>query len=241
ARSDRSVERRPPDRRGVAARATRAVLLALVVPAGVLLSGAVVLATLASLAGLVGWGDQRGPSPSPAAPAEPSPEPAAREAEAQVKARLTPCPASAAGSARVGRPDRLPGLTLRCLGRGTDVRMDAGRAAPTVVNLWASWCEPCRREMPRLRASADRLGSRAVFLGVDTKDDEGAAWQVLADVRVRYAQVADPDGRLLAGLGLPGIPATYVVDPRGRVVYRHVGEMDRRDITALEEAVAAAR
>lgn len=108
-----------------------------------------------------------------------------------------------------------------------------------VVNLWASWCEPCRREMPRLRESSARLGARAVFLGVDSKDDEGDAWQFLAAAGVHYPQVVDPDGRLLAGLRLPGIPATYAVDRSGGIVYRHIGEMRPDDITALEAVVTA--
>lgn len=118
--------------------------------------------------------------------------------------------------------------------------MDAGRAVPTVVNVWASWCDPCREEMPRLRDSSARLGSRAVFLGVDSKDIPGDAWAFLADAGVRYPQVIDPDGELLRALRLPGIPVTYVIDPVGRIVYRHIGEMNPRDITELEAAVSAA-
>ena len=109
-----------------------------------------------------------------------------------------------------------------------------------VVNLWASWCDPCRREMPRLRESARRLAARAVFLGVDTKDLAGDAWALLTQSGVRYAQVSDPDGRLLAALRLPGIPVTYVVDPAGGIVYRHIGELKEGDIRDLEAAVISA-
>lgn len=151
---------------------------------------------------------------------------------------LTACPSSAV-PAPTSSGDRFPRLTLTCLGGGPDVRMDGFQRA-TVVNLWASWCGPCRDEMPRLRDSAARLGSGAVFLGVDVKDDAQSARAFLNALSVGYAQVVDPQGKLLAALHLPGIPATYVLDSRGYIVYRHVGELRARDIAGLEAAARAA-
>lgn len=132
-------------------------------------------------------------------------------------------------------------MTLACLGPGPAVATAGLGAGVTVVNLWASWCGPCRVEMPRLRQSAARLGSRAVFLGVDTKDTPDTAWAFLRDTGVHYAQVVDPDGSLLHGLRLPGLPVTYVLDRSGAIVFRHIGELHDPDIADLEAAVTAAQ
>lgn len=157
-------------------------------------------------------------------------------AQAVVKVPLSPCPASTPATGG----ERLPQLRLDCLGAGPAVDMGAAHGTPTVVNLWASWCVPCRKEMPRLRASAARLGPPVGFLGVDIKDDPGGAWAFLAEMKVRYPNVADPDGAMLAGLRVPGVPVTFVLDPTGAVVYRHIGELHDSDIVEMEAAARAA-
>lgn len=135
----------------------------------------------------------------------------------------------------------LPAVTLPCLGRGPSVIMRGGRAVPTVVNLWASWCVPCKLEMPRLREAAGRAGSQALFLGVDIKDEPAAGARLLARAGVRYPQVQDRTGQLLADLRLPGIPLTYVLDPTGVIRYRHIGQMQAQDIAELELVLVSAR
>lgn len=154
-----------------------------------------------------------------------------------VKVPLAPCPASTTATGG----DRLPRLRLDCMGPGPAVDMAAAHGTPTVVNLWASWCVPCRTEMPRLRASAGRLGPGAGFLGVDIKDDPGAAWAFLATMKVRYPNVADPDGAMLAGLHVPGVPVTFVLDSTGAVRYRHIGELHESDIVQMQAAARAAK
>lgn len=158
-------------------------------------------------------------------------------AQPVVKVPLEPCPASAPASGG----DRLPQLQLTCLGAGPAVDMAAGRGRPTVVNVWASWCAPCRTEMPRLRASAARLAPTTGFLGVDVKDDPGAGWAFLAQMQVHYPNVADPSAALLAGLHVPGVPITFVLDSTGAIVFRHLGELHESDIAEMETAARSAR
>jgi cytochrome c biogenesis protein CcmG/thiol:disulfide interchange protein DsbE len=153
-----------------------------------------------------------------------------------VKLPLEKCPPSAAAT----RGDRLPQLRLPCMGLGPAVDMATGHGRPTVVNLWASWCAPCRAEMPKLRTSAARLGPKVGFLGVDVKDEPGAAWAFLAQMKVHYPNVADPPGGMLAGLRVPGVPITFVVDSTGTIVYRHIGELHEPDIAEMQAAAQAA-
>lgn len=158
-------------------------------------------------------------------------------AQPVVKVPLEPCPASVPASGG----DRLPQLQLTCLGAGPAVDMAAGRGRPTVVNVWASWCAPCRTEMPRLRDSAARLAPTTGFVGVDVKDDPGAAWAFLAQMQVHYPNVADPSAALLAGLHVPGVPITFVLDSTGAIVFRHLGELHESDIAEMETAARSAR
>ncbi len=93
-------------------------------------------------------------------------EPAAGEAAPAAPAcERLPEQAPAVGS------DGLPALTLPCLGPGPDVWLDRLTGRPTLVNLWATWCGPCREEMPLLQAAHGRHGEQIRFLGVDVQDD----------------------------------------------------------------------
>lgn len=99
----------------------------------------------------------------------------------------------------------LPALRLACLGRGPAV--DVGSIeGPALINLWASWCTPCREEMPRLQEAYERHGADVRFIGVNTRDSRGKALAFLRETGVGYEQLRDPNGRLLADVGTPGAP-----------------------------------
>jgi len=110
----------------------------------------------------------------------------------------------------------------------------AGR--PLVVNFWASWCTPCRKEMPVLQALSQQLRGRVDFLGVDYLDQAGAARRLAAETGVTYRLAADPHGRAGTELGITGLPTTLFIDAGGAQVGRRVGELDAR---RLREAIAS--
>lgn len=94
-----------------------------------------------------------------------------------------------------------------------------------VVNVWASWCGPCREEAPYLQAVADETGDDGVkFLGINTRDDDDAARAFQRRFEISYPSLVDDDGSLLLGFRdtLPpsAIPSTVVVDREGRVAAR---------------------
>jgi cytochrome c biogenesis protein CcmG/thiol:disulfide interchange protein DsbE len=126
----------------------------------------------------------------------------------------------------------LPRMTLPCLGPGPAVEVGVRRDRPQLINVWASWCIPCQREMPRLQAAYEAAGDRVLFVGVDTSDTRASALDFLAVVGVTYPQVFDEQGRYPRAMGVPGIPITVLVDATGRVVHRRVGEIPPRELQA---------
>ncbi|HEV2561358.1 MAG TPA: DsbE family thiol:disulfide interchange protein [Rhizomicrobium sp.] len=111
----------------------------------------------------------------------------------------------------------------------------------TVLNVFASWCVPCREEAPAL-ASLSSLKGVALY-GMVYKDTPEKARAFLAEVGNPFARIAlDADGRAGIDWGVYGVPETFVIDPRGIVRYRFAGGLDADSITAqLLPAIAQAR
>ena len=106
---------------------------------------------------------------------------------------------------------------------------------PVVVNIWASWCAPCRTEMPLLQQAADTYAGRAVVLGVASNDDPQAAQQFLTDLGLTYPNVFDLSGEIRVALDLTAYPTTYVFGPDGTVRARVNGGISEQRLAALIE------
>lgn len=148
--------------------------------------------------------------------------------------RLQPCrtlPTSDASE--TGAESLLPALRLPCLTGGRPVDVSRLGGQPVLLNLWATWCTPCREEMAVLQSAADAYKDRVAFVGVDTRDRPEAAAAFLDELAITYPQLVDLDGELLNWTRVPGLPVTLVVDAGGRVVDRHVGAMSTNDIREL--------
>jgi cytochrome c biogenesis protein CcmG/thiol:disulfide interchange protein DsbE len=104
------------------------------------------------------------------------------------------------------------------------------RGTPVVMNFWASWCIPCGREAPRLNASARTHRGEVLFLGIDVKDFSSDARRFLRKHNVNYVSVRDGGGGVYDDYGLTGLPETYFLDRRGRIVAHVLGEISREQI-----------
>lgn len=151
-------------------------------------------------------------------------------ADEATTASVADCEAGGSPSAFAGLPD----LELPCLGAGPAVQLRELTGRPTLINMWATWCGPCREEMPLLAEAFREHGDVVRFLGVDSKDDADSAADFLAATGVTYPQAVDGDGRLMSELGLPGLPVTLAVDPTGQVITTQIGQMTQE---TLEEII----
>jgi cytochrome c biogenesis protein CcmG/thiol:disulfide interchange protein DsbE len=129
--------------------------------------------------------------------------------------------------------DAPPSLRLPCLTDRGLVDVSRLGGTPTLVNLWATWCGPCRKEMPVLQAGYEQVDGAVQFVGVDTRDDPASAAGYLPEVGVTYPQLVDPDGQLLEHTRIPGLPVTLLLDEHGVEVARHVGPLTPADLTEL--------
>lgn len=103
---------------------------------------------------------------------------------------------------------------------------------PAVVNVWASWCMPCRSEAP-LIARAQARNSDVAFIGIDVEDNQVAAKDFIAEFGLRFDQYFDPNRSVPAELGGFGTPITYFVAPGGKVIEIHSGVLDERTLALM--------
>lgn len=152
-----------------------------------------------------------------------------------VTPRVEPCSSLTLDSSEPSTDD-LPDQTLRCLTEEVEVDLRDLAGQPVLLNLWASWCGPCREEMPLLARTHREVGNDVQFIGVNVRDNPPGALSLLEETDVTYPQVVDPDGNFLARLGVPGLPVTLAVGADGRVVDRQVGPVDADRLTEMLSA-----
>lgn len=98
------------------------------------------------------------------------------------------------------------------------------RGYPAVVNVWASWCGPCRFEFPVLQKLSARYGKRVAFLGVNSQDSDDSAKTFLGEAPVPYPSYTDSDKKIADSLGATlGLPDTAFYDGTGKLVYLKQG------------------
>lgn len=137
-----------------------------------------------------------------------------------------------------------PDLTGESLG-GEPLRLADHRGSVVLLNVWGSWCEPCKAEAPNLRRAFDRTKDRGVrFLGLNTRDRSvGSAKDFERRYGITYPSFYDPEGRLVLRFEgqLPPqvIPSTVVIDRQGRIAARAVKALSEREILGMLAPVIA--
>ena len=112
---------------------------------------------------------------------------------------------------------------------------------PVVLNFWASWCPPCRKEMPALAATARRLQGSVAFVGIDTNDQRGAALSFASQTGVKYPLGFDPHASAANDYGVYGLPTTFFISAQGKLLGRQVGGMTAQRLDQLIEQTFSIR
>ncbi|MEV0899807.1 TlpA disulfide reductase family protein [Actinoplanes sp. NPDC049802] len=146
---------------------------------------------------------------------------AAEPDEPEIPSPFAVC--DAIGSTGAGSTE-IPDISLPCFTGDAPVRLRDVRG-PAVINLWASWCLPCREELPVIQGLADRAQGRFTVVGVDVDGDRDAAARFAATRDVSFPTLHDPEKTLLDKLGLMTLPATVFIDADGGM-YVHRAAMD---------------
>jgi cytochrome c biogenesis protein CcmG/thiol:disulfide interchange protein DsbE len=129
------------------------------------------------------------------------------------------------GSAPVAA--ELPDVALPCFTGGGELRVRDLRG-PAVINLWASWCGPCREELPVFQGLADRAEGRFAVIGVNGRDSRAAATDFATDRAIRFPTLFDPQMLFADKLGVQTLPATVFIDADGGMyVHRAVMDVDQ--------------
>lgn len=124
----------------------------------------------------------------------------------------------------------LPDEELAVLAGGNYELRQTGQ--PRALNLWATWCAPCRAELPAFDDVAARVQGVDI-VGVSTGDSVEDAIELVEELGLTFTQVHDPSATLQQGLRITGMPATIFVDTNGDIVEVHNGELETEELETL--------
>ncbi|WP_430498621.1 TlpA family protein disulfide reductase [Micromonospora trifolii] len=183
------------------------------------------------------------PAPRPAAAERPSPfrdcatlstAPPATSPGSGTAAPTTATPASPGTTAPAAGGSALPELTLSCFTGGAPVVLREV-AGPAVINVWASWCPPCRKELPAFQRLSERAAGQLQVVGVNSRDSRSGAQSIGEDFGVRFPILVDQGEALQRELKRNAIPLTLFVAADGQV--RHIDASGALDDTKLAKLV----
>lgn len=139
----------------------------------------------------------------------------------------------------VGTP--APNYAAISLG-GDSVALADLRGEPVLLNIWATWCPPCRKEMPDLQALYESYGPRGlqvVGVSIDGPNAEPQIREFLDEYGITFRILHDPSDRISSTFAIQGVPVTMVIDPQGTVTWRHLGPVTANTPSLLEAIESA--
>jgi thiol-disulfide isomerase/thioredoxin len=144
-------------------------------------------------------------------------------------------PGTTTGSGAASGP-ALPTLALACLDGSGQASLAAVRR-PMILSFWATWCPPCRAEVPTVESFAKSAAGLVGVVGVDSNDERGKATSFASDFKLTYPMMSDPKSALLAAAGVPGdLPTLMFVNAAGQIAYRY--SSNKLDLPTLRNLTA---
>jgi len=114
---------------------------------------------------------------------------------------------------------------------GTQLSLSDLRGQVVVLNFWASWCAPCRKEAPDLQTVWEMYqGQGVVFLGITYQDARNASQKFVEEAGITYPNGIDEKGRISRQYGVTAVPETFIIDRQGRVAWVHIGEVQAGEL-----------
>lgn len=133
-----------------------------------------------------------------------------------------------------------PDFALRTA-TGHRLTLDSLRGHPVLLDFYASWCEPCQSEAPLLARYATKWKRSGIqVLGVDQQEDPRAVRAFAARYHLPYVSVIDTDGSVFARYNVSGLPTAYAIDTRGKVVWSHLGQLDKHVLQLMAQSTVHA-
>lgn len=118
-----------------------------------------------------------------------------------------------------------------------DIRDYRGR--PVIINFWATWCPPCRRELPSMNRAWKKIKDEGIaMLAVDVGEDEDTVFTFMADYPIDFTVLLDSSGDVSARWPLLALPTTFVLDREGRLVYQAIGGREWDNDSLLDKVRA---
>lgn len=136
----------------------------------------------------------------------------------------------AASCAAAGEDRVLPDAQLELLSGGSYDLQQTGE--PRALNLWATWCAPCRAELPAFDDVASRVNGVDI-VGINVGDAGPDAAELVDELGLSFTQVLDPNASVQQALRITGMPSTIFVDSNGEIVQVHAGELDTEELETL--------
>lgn len=115
-------------------------------------------------------------------------------------------------------------FTLASLTEENEISLEDFRGKGVVLNFWATWCGPCREEMPLFEKTWKKYKDKGVvFVGVDVMDDRENASEFLQEIGITYPNLYDPSGKVSNKYNVIALPATFFIDKEGKIVAKNYG------------------
>ncbi|HOT79414.1 MAG TPA: TlpA disulfide reductase family protein [Microthrixaceae bacterium] len=132
-----------------------------------------------------------------------------------------------------GDDDTLAAVTVTPLADAPPLQLGSASKTPMVLNVWATWCAPCRKEMPAFDVTASKYEGVVRFVGVNLGDTEVAAQQFVDETGVGFDQYLDPDSTSQVALSITTMPATAFIRADGTIAATHNGALDEAELERL--------
>jgi peroxiredoxin len=131
-----------------------------------------------------------------------------------------------------------PDFELKNL-KGETVRLSDYQGKPVLVNFWATWCAPCKLEMPNFQKYYAKYPGQFEILAIEFGEPQDTVSRFVRDMRLTFPILSDPDAKVHALYRFLGYPTSYVIDQKGVLRFQHVGLMDEAALDKYLKEVGA--